>query len=176
MLARRLQEAMGEAHVSAEQPQAGKAPRVPSPDVHPSRPSHPARASGQGPASPVGVGLSRASDSATWRIRDRSTFTALRLDGTRVRGEGVTVTFLPNDADRPPRVGYAIGRSVGSAVARNRLRRRLRAIVTDAGPRLAPGAWLIGAGRPAAAMSFGALRTTVFDLLSQASMLRSTRS
>ena len=53
------------------------------------------------------------------------------------------------------RVAYAIGRRVGPAVARNRLRRRLRAAVReiqrDEG--LAPGAYLIGAradaiGRP----------------------------
>jgi ribonuclease P protein component len=37
----------------------------------------------------------------------------------------VSVRFLPGDA--PPRVAFAVGRSVGSAVTRNRVRRRLRA-------------------------------------------------
>jgi ribonuclease P protein component len=47
-------------------------------------------------------------------------------------------------------VAYTIGRRVGGAVVRNRLRRRLRALIRDAAPTLRPGAYLIGAA-PAAA-------------------------
>jgi ribonuclease P protein component len=80
----------------------------------------------------------------------------------------VTVTFLAGEAEHPPRVAYTVGRSVGGAVARNRLRRRLRAIVAEASPQLAPGAWLIGAGPAAATLSFGELRKIVFDLVGEA--------
>ena len=167
---------MSEAHVSAEQSQARQAPRVPAPDVDPGGPGDSARPSGQGPASPFGVGLSPApSHRRVWRIRDKATFAALRRDGSRVRSGALTVTFLPGDADQPPRVAYAIGRTVGGAVVRNRLRRQLRAILAEAGPQLAPGAWLVGAGPAAAAMSFGELRTIVFDLVGQAPGLRPTR-
>lgn len=58
-------------------------------------------------------------------------------------------------------VAYAIGRAVGGAVARNRLRRRLRVLMReldDAGE-LAQGRYLVGATPAAAEESFGGLRT-----------------
>ena len=35
--------------------------------------------------------------------------------------------YLPDDGDDPPRLACAVSRKVGSAVVRNRVRRRLRA-------------------------------------------------
>lgn len=51
---------------------------------------------------------------------------------------------LPDPAVQPPRLAFAIGKSVGSAVVRNRLRRRLRAISTTHAHVLDPGSYLIG--------------------------------
>ena len=56
--------------------------------------------------------------------------------------------------DGPPRVAYAIGRSVGSAVVRNRIRRRLRVIVAARVDDLTPGAYLIAARREALTMPY----------------------
>src|SRR5262249_55233724 len=66
-----------------------------------------------------------------WRIRDRATFARLRAEGRRIKRGPVTVWFVEGDPYLPPRMAYAIGRTVGTAVERNRLRRRLRAIVSD---------------------------------------------
>ena len=45
----------------------------------------------------------------------------------------------------PPRVAYAVGRRAGGAVARNRLRRRLRAAIRAHAGELEPGrAYLVG--------------------------------
>jgi ribonuclease P protein component len=54
-------------------------------------------------------------------------------------------------------VAFSIGRQVGPAVARNRIRRRLRMLMREAAPRLQPGAYLIGAGPEAAQLSYGQL-------------------
>jgi ribonuclease P protein component len=48
-------------------------------------------------------------------------------------------------------------------VVRNRLRRRLRAIVSELAPQLAPGAYLVGAAPEAAALSFGELQAIVVE-------------
>jgi ribonuclease P protein component len=65
------------------------------------------------------------------------------------------VTALIDDTATGARVAYAVGRAVGGAVERNRLRRRLRAIVRDA--ELAPGAYLVAVAPPAARLTFAEL-------------------
>lgn len=50
-------------------------------------------------------------------------------------------------------------------MVRNRIRRRLRAIVRDIGAELVPGAYLVGAGADAATLPYGELRATVSEAL-----------
>jgi len=54
-------------------------------------------------------------------------------------------------AGRSPRVGFVVGRAVGDAVDRNRVRRRLRHLVRDRLDRLPAGARLVVRARPQAA-------------------------
>ncbi len=58
-------------------------------------------------------------------------------------------------------MAYAVGRNVGTAVARNRLRRRLRAIVSDLAAQLPAGAYLVRAGPEAAELRPGELRAAL---------------
>jgi ribonuclease P protein component len=97
-----------------------------------------------------------------WRVRDRASFAALRRDGVRRRARTLTVTRLADDCE-PPRVAYAVGRSVGTAVTRNRLRRRLRALVADAP--LVPGTYLVSAGSAACTLSDQELRAELAEAL-----------
>jgi ribonuclease P protein component len=94
-----------------------------------------------------------------WRIRDRRTFRALRADGTRRRSGPVGVTVLPDppDATGAPRLAFAVGRGVGPAVVRNRLRRQLRAHVRELG--LPAGAYLVNLSPAAAGLNGAALRS-----------------
>ena len=92
-------------------------------------------------------------------------FDRFRTEGRRVRGGALWCTWIEDDAAVPPRVAYAIGRSVGSAVVRNRLRRRLRALADDwarAGE-LRPGWYLVGATPAAAPLD----RATLAGMFSQ---------
>ena len=92
---------------------------------------------------------------AVWRVRDRATFAAFRRAGVRGRSGPLTVVFVPASDSTPPRVAYAIGRDAGTAVLRNRLRRRLRAAMRElAAP---AGAYLVRAEPSAAALPFGEL-------------------
>ena len=59
-----------------------------------------------------------------------------------------------------PRVAYSVGRRVGGAVVRNRLRRRLRSAVADI-PGLVPGAYLVGVSPRATALAYEDLKAQV---------------
>ena len=65
----------------------------------------------------------------------------------------------------PPRVAFSVGRSVGDAVTRNRVRRRLRAAVREHARSLAPGAaYLVGADRRSAHVPYAELSSTLREL------------
>jgi ribonuclease P protein component len=98
------------------------------------------------------------------RIRRRDAFARLRRNGVRVRVDPLWCSFVPDPDVAPPQLAFAIGRAVGSAVERNRLRRRLRAILGSCA--LPPGLWLIGATPTASEHSFAQLQDTVRDLVS----------
>lgn len=55
-------------------------------------------------------------------------FQTVYSEGRRVRRDGLTIFVRPTDADEASRLGLAIRGSEGTAVARNRLRRRLRSL------------------------------------------------
>lgn len=147
---------MREADVPAEQSETREEARLSSSHVDARGPGHPASAAPQGTPSPVGL---------IWRVRDRATFTALQRARRRARAGPITIAWVPGDPTTPPRVAYAIGRRVGGAVVRNRLRRRLRAVISDVRPQLAAGAYLVGAGPEAAGLTFAELRSHVSDAL-----------
>lgn len=66
-------------------------------------------------------------------------------------------------------MAYAIGKVAGSAVRRNRIRRRLRAAIREleAEGALPPGAYLVGAGPEALTMPYAELRHTLRALIEQ---------
>jgi ribonuclease P protein component len=86
-------------------------------------------------------------------VRGRDSFAALSRQGRRVR-EGPLTVIHRADATAP-RVAFAVGRKVGPAVVRNRLRRRLRALWRQADP--VGGDYLILAAPAAADLSFAQL-------------------
>jgi len=78
------------------------------------------------------------------------------------------MTFLPGDPALPPRVAYAVGKRVGPAVVRNRVRRRLRAVAQAHRGELRPGgAYLFGAGPAAATAPFAELDAAMGRLLAR---------
>jgi len=72
---------------------------------------------------------------------------------------------VPGDPTEPPRVAYTIGRRVGSAVVRNRLRRRIRAVIRESASSLRPGAYLVAVHPDAAALPYSELRVHVLKAL-----------
>lgn len=66
-----------------------------------------------------------------------------------------------------PHVGYALGRSYGSAVRRNRLRRQLREIVKAHHNHMAPGFYVFGASPRADGTAFSDLDRHLGNLLAK---------
>jgi ribonuclease P protein component len=99
-------------------------------------------------------------------LRRQADFTRLRRQGRRTSTKSLTIYASdPLPADRSALVGITVSKSIGNAVHRNKLRRRLAAIVHEA---LAPDAakrLLVVARPPAAHASFHELHAEVTSAL-----------
>lgn len=136
-----------ETNFSTKQSQAFQEARVPSPDVHPRWSRHSEGSSGQGSSPAVGL---------IWSLRDRNAFAQLSATTSKTRVGPIWVRWVADSSQLPPRVAFAVGVAVGPAVVRNRLRRRLRVILRDAG--LPGGIYLFGATPAAASLGFAELQ------------------
>jgi ribonuclease P protein component len=116
-------------------------------------------------------------------LRSRASFVALSKHGRRRQGRWCWVRYAPSPADSTdgpdspvstlPQIGYAIGKPVGNAVVRNRIRRRLRPIVQVEGSTLVPGIYLIGVKSDQAAwISYEELQDDLRTTLAAASSAR----
>lgn len=88
-------------------------------------------------------------------LRGRSAFSRISQEGKRTRRGGVVVVTAPGDPGRP-QVGFVAGRRVGSAVRRNRAKRRLRAAIERL-PLAEGTAYLVVAGPETVNVEFGRL-------------------
>ena len=80
-----------------------------------------------------------------------------------------TVTYvIASPEDRPPRFGFIVSKQVGSAVTRNTVRRRLKAVCAQALADVRPGADVVIRALPSAASAdFSQLRDEVTRCLAR---------
>ncbi len=103
-------------------------------------------------------------------------------DYARVRREGrskahplLILAVAPNGSDTT-RVGLTVGKKIGSAVARNRVKRVLRAATRERLTRLRPGYDVVLIGRPdAAGAGLEPLGAALDQLLRRVDLLRTPR-
>jgi ribonuclease P protein component len=143
-----------EAYLPAQQPPSSPQAWFPCAHEHPRRSRRAEVPPGQGPGPTFGL---------IDRVRERDAFVRLRRDGVRVRTDPLWCSFVLDPDLVPPQVAFAIGRAVGSAVSRNRLRRRLRAVLSECD--VPPGLYLVGARVPACEQTFVELQATVSSLM-----------
>ena len=94
------------------------------------------------------------------RLTRSSEFERMKKEGRSQRGASLILSVLPvqepvPSADRmhrhPLRAGFVTSKRIGSAVVRNRVRRRLREIVRKHQPDLPGNFWIVTIARPKAA-------------------------
>lgn len=163
---------MNETDLPTKHTQTGQNPRISQEDVDQGRAGCDPVPPGKGASPAVGVttggppvhhGAARAG-----RIRSRRAFEAVRRHGRNGRSGPLTVSFLGQPTWSRAHFAYAIGRQVGPAVTRNRLRRRLRAIVADDVGSLPAGAYLVRSGAEGARLGFDELKVAMSRALERA--------
>jgi len=109
---------------------------------------------------------------AVRRLKLGREFERVRKGGRAVRGGVLMLSVLPVDGEKRFRVGLITSRRVGGAVARNRVRRRLREIVRRNQQALKGGIWFVViAGRSAAQTRSAALEAEWLRLARRAGIL-----
>jgi ribonuclease P protein component len=87
--------------------------------------------------------------------------------GRRITTAHAVVYLARADSDRVPRFGFIVAKTVGVAVKRNLVRRRLKALSFEAIDRLAPGTEVVIRALPGAAQaSWANLRSEISEALS----------
>ncbi len=154
-------EESSEAHLPTQCPSSLQAPRLPQEDVDPRRARRGAQPTPQGPRPAVRLIVP---------LRDRRTLRLVGDQGRRGRSGPVSVRHAGTpDRDRCL-VAFAIGRQTGTAVVRNRIRRRLRAALSDlaAADGVPAGAVVVSAGAPVVGAPFPSVRADLRRALARA--------
>ncbi len=95
----------------------------------------------------------------TMRMKLSGEFRRVREEGSARRGKYLVLSVLRDEKLSGFRVGFITTKRLGNAVTRNRVRRLLRAIVQECGPRILPGHYIVTIARHSAAdASYEALR------------------
>jgi ribonuclease P protein component len=87
------------------------------------------------------------------RVRRPQQFRLVTRTGRRAGGRTVTAHLLLVPDGEPAKVGFIVSRAVGSAVVRNRVKRRLREIMRARLASLPDGCMLVLRAQPAAALA-----------------------
>ena len=84
-------------------------------------------------------------------MRRSSDFDAAVRRGRRAGRQTLVVHLTRTELDEPARVGFVVSRAVGSAVVRNRVKRRLRHLARERLDRLPAGTLAVVRANPGAA-------------------------
>jgi ribonuclease P protein component len=106
------------------------------------------------------------------RLTKPAEFDRIKHNGQVHRGHLLVLSVLSIADGKPFRAGFVTSRALGSAVVRNRVRRRLREIVRKHQREILGGAWIVTIARAAAARaSYEQLEAEWLRLAKRASIL-----
>jgi len=102
------------------------------------------------------------------RITRGAEYKAVVRGGSRCAAPHTVTYVVTTSEDRPARFGFIVSKQVGTAVTRNTVRRRLKAVCAEALPQVPAGADIVIRALPAAASAdFSQLRSEVARCLSR---------
>lgn len=93
---------------------------------------------------------------AEHRLRSSAEFTQVVRRGRRAGRPTLSAHLLVTSSGEPPRVGLVVSKAIGGSVVRHRVARRLRHLLRDRVPALAPGSQLVVRAAPPAATASSA--------------------
>jgi len=131
-----------ETYLSTERAGAQAPPRISQPNVDRWRPPSPGAAPRERSQAPVGLKPARDMTSPVGRLKKRPQFLKIAAKGRKCAMPGLVLQAWcrgAGDAESGARLGLTASRKVGNAVARNRSRRRLRAVAESVLPVAAAG-------------------------------------
>lgn len=145
-----------QADVPAEQPSSAQEARLPSSDAYPCGSRDHRRPPWQGSSAPRGLSDLLDGDHlvlpASNRLRRSDDFRRAVRSGRRASRRAVVLHLLAEDGcAEPPRVGFVVNKAVGNAVLRNRVHRRLRAVLATRLPDLPAGSLAVVRALPSSA-------------------------
>jgi ribonuclease P protein component len=143
-----------EADLSAEEAQASPDTRLPRPQPHPFRARDPEAPASKGPQAPhpvVALASEGRPDARRRRLSRSGDFDRVYREGSS-RGNRFLVLYSFARGDQEPadgsRLGLSVGRKIGKAVTRNKVKRAIREAFWELSDRLAPGHDYVIVARP----------------------------
>lgn len=95
---------------------------------------------------------------AEHRLTESALFAATVRKGQRVGGRNLVLHLMSRESGQPALVGFVVSKAVGNAVVRNKVKRRLRAIMAGRIGRLPQGSLLVVRALPSSsALDFATL-------------------
>jgi len=151
---RRAENYTNEAHLPAQEAQAGPCPRVSRAYAYARGAAHAEAPARQGPQAPVHLSLVRSAmkprSSSRGRLSRSAEFERVYRQGRSTANRHLVLYTFPNTTAKRPRLGLSVSRKVGGAVERNRVKRLLREAFAAAEPELSPGQDVVVVARPQA--------------------------
>ncbi len=155
-----------EAYLSAKSEKKGKNTRFSSPDAYTRWPFDPQITPSQGPSRTDGL-----SPRVPGRVSTRRQFAEFSTPSGRGQSGLLRIVFVAHPEQTSRDVAFAISRKVGNAVVRNRIRRRLRALMDDFYPALQPGLYLIKCANGCGQLSYDEIKHHLQSALARSGAL-----
>lgn len=106
-----------------------------------------------------------------YSLKRNKEFRRVYKAGKSVVGHAMVLIYLKGPAEGV-RVGFAVGKRIGGAVVRNKVKRRLREAVTPLLPEITPGCRLVFVARsPITGVTYREIENTVRRLVSKAGLV-----